>query len=55
VVLKNGDTTETVPIHKSFICYYSPYFNAVFNGNFAEGDTKRVELENAPPAASNYS
>jgi hypothetical protein len=53
VVLKNGDTTETVPIHKSFICYYSPYFNATFNGNFAEGDTQCVELEDAPPVAFN--
>jgi hypothetical protein len=53
VVLRNGDTTEIIPIHKSFICYYSPYFNREFNGYFAEGKTQRVELEDAPPAAFN--
>jgi hypothetical protein len=53
VVIKNGEATETVPVHKSFICYYSPYFDAVFNGSFAEGKTQRVELEDAPPAAFN--
>jgi hypothetical protein len=53
VVLKNGDTKETIPIHKNFIFYYSPYFNALFNGRFVEGETQRVELEDGPPAAFN--
>jgi hypothetical protein len=53
VVLKNGDSTETIPVHKNFICHYSPYFNALFKGGFIEGKTQFVELEDTPPAAFN--
>jgi hypothetical protein len=31
-------------IHKEFICYYSPFFKAAFNGNFKEGQTQEITI-----------
>jgi hypothetical protein len=36
-------------IHKNFICHYSPYFDAAFNGNFVEGETQTLDLEDTHP------
>jgi hypothetical protein len=36
--------TKTYRVHKNFICYYSPFFDAAFNGNFTEGDTQSMKL-----------
>lgn len=38
-------------IHKSFICFYSPYFAAAFNGPFKEGESQTSELEDVCPIA----
>jgi hypothetical protein len=37
-------------VHKEFICYYSPFFNAAFNGNFKEGESQTMDLEDIDPA-----
>ncbi|KAN0116980.1 hypothetical protein V8E51_002957 [Hyaloscypha variabilis] len=37
-------------IHKDFICYYSPFFFAAFNGNFEEGRTQTMTLVDVDPA-----
>lgn len=37
----NGKSKEFV-VHKSFICHYSPFFDAAFNGRFAEGATQSM-------------
>jgi hypothetical protein len=44
VIPPSGDT-KTFRVHKNFICYYSPFFDAAFNGNFVEGDTQSMNLE----------
>jgi BTB/POZ domain-containing protein len=36
-------------IHKAFICYYSPFFSAAFNGKFEEGNTQNMELDDVDP------
>lgn len=51
--LKSSTTTETIPIHKNFICHYSPYFSAAFNGNFKEGQIQALDLEDVIPAIFN--
>jgi hypothetical protein len=38
-------------IHKDFICYYSPFFSAAFNGSFNEGRTQIMMLEDVDPRA----
>ncbi|KAJ5047217.1 uncharacterized protein L3040_003058 [Drepanopeziza brunnea f. sp. 'multigermtubi'] len=45
VIVGPEDTKETYIIHKGIICYYSPFFNAAFNGNFAEGETQTMRLD----------
>jgi hypothetical protein len=35
--------------HKDFICYYSPFFSAAFNGKFEEGNTQKMELDDVDP------
>lgn len=37
-------STETFKVHKNFICYYSPFFDAAFNGDFAEGESQEMEF-----------
>ncbi|KAK0112498.1 hypothetical protein ONS96_001734 [Cadophora gregata f. sp. sojae] len=41
---------QTFPLHKGHVCHYSPFFDAAFNGNFAEGESQEVELHEVPPA-----
>ncbi|RDL36028.1 uncharacterized protein BP5553_06640 [Venustampulla echinocandica] len=41
---------QTFLVHKQFICFYSSYFNAAFNGEFQEGQTQTLELENVFPS-----
>jgi hypothetical protein len=36
-------------VHKNYICHYSPYFDAAFNGSFIEGETQVLELEDTEP------
>jgi hypothetical protein len=36
-------------VHQEFVCHYSPYFDAAFNGKFAEGQTQTLELEGIRP------
>lgn len=36
-------------LHKAFICYYSPFFSAAFNGKFEEGNTQKMELNDVDP------
>lgn len=36
-------------VHKNYICHYSPYFEAAFNGNFVEGETQVLELDDTDP------
>jgi hypothetical protein len=36
-------------IHKAFICHYSPFFSAAFNGKFEEGNTQKMELDDVDP------
>ena len=40
---------ESFYVHKNFITHYSPYFNAAFNGSFAEGQTQKMSLEDTEP------
>jgi len=32
-------------LHKDFVCHYSPFFNAAFNGKFKEGLTQEMTLQ----------
>jgi hypothetical protein len=32
-------------VHRKFLCHYSPFFNAAFNGQFIEGTTQRLDFE----------
>lgn len=45
------DKRDEFLIHKSFICFYSPYFTAAFNGPFKEGESQASELEDMCPIA----
>ncbi|KAH9212761.1 hypothetical protein DL95DRAFT_391069 [Leptodontidium sp. 2 PMI_412] len=47
----DGDEThhQSFPIHKNHICHYSPFFDAAFNGNFAEGESQEVDLYEVKP------
>jgi len=40
---------QTFLVHKDFLCYYSPYFDAALNGRFAEGETQTIDLEDVHP------
>jgi hypothetical protein len=46
------ENLQTFTVHKSFICHYSPYFEAAFNNNqslFVEGKTQRMTVPNISP------
>ncbi|TVY27944.1 hypothetical protein LHYA1_G003505 [Lachnellula hyalina] len=32
-------------VHRDFICHYSPYFDAAFNGDFIEAHTQTLDLD----------
>ncbi len=36
-------------VHKNYICHYSPYFEAAFNGNFVEGANQVLDLDDTKP------
>jgi hypothetical protein len=36
-------------IHKEFICFHSPFFSAAFKGNFEEGRTQTMKLDDVDP------
>jgi hypothetical protein len=38
-------------IHKDFICYYSEFFAAAFNGSFMEGQSQIMTFDNIDPKA----
>jgi BTB/POZ domain len=40
---------ETFEVYKDFICYYSPFFRAAFNGPFKEGQTQTMEFTDTHP------
>lgn len=42
---------ETFTVHKLFICQYSPFFDAAFNGDFEEGATQELDLPDTDPSA----
>ncbi|KAL3424070.1 BTB/POZ domain-containing protein [Phlyctema vagabunda] len=48
----NHDTCKAVEsnnrtfiIHKEYICFYSPFFDAAFNGKFKEAENQSISLE----------
>lgn len=45
------EAEDTFAVHKNFICFYSPYFKAAFNGSFEEGESQTLNLEDASPSA----
>lgn len=49
VNVKNGEDEQSFQVHKNFICHYSPYFNAAFNGRFLEGTTQALDLDDTNP------
>jgi hypothetical protein len=48
-VSKDKDA-KTFLVHKEFICYYSLFFDAAFNGQFQEGATLKLDLPGVLPA-----
>ena len=38
-------------IHKDYICYYSPFFDPAFNGNFKEEQTQTMEFDDVDVTA----
>ncbi|CAG8950236.1 hypothetical protein HYFRA_00008474 [Hymenoscyphus fraxineus] len=40
---------DTFIVHKNFICFYSPFFDAAFNGAFKEAETQVLDLEDTSP------
>jgi hypothetical protein len=46
-----GPAKKEFVIHKSFVCHTSTVLKAVFNSNFAEGQTQRYVLEDTTEAA----
>jgi hypothetical protein len=40
---------QTFLVHKEIICYYSPFFDATFNGKFQEGKTQCMALDDTDP------
>jgi hypothetical protein len=47
----NQPQNHNLHIHKDFICYYSPFFDAAFNGNFKEGETHTIEFDDVDVTA----
>lgn len=43
-----NEVVGTFVVHKNFICFHSPYFNAAFNG---ESQTLDLEVDDASPDA----
>ncbi|CAG8950240.1 hypothetical protein HYFRA_00008478 [Hymenoscyphus fraxineus] len=45
------DSSKGFLVHQSFLCFYSPYFNAALKGPFKEGQSQTVHLEEMCPTA----
>lgn len=45
------DSSKEFQIHKSFLCFYSPYFKAALNSPFTEGKNQAVDLDEMCPVA----
>ncbi|KAH8601680.1 hypothetical protein B0O99DRAFT_588866 [Bisporella sp. PMI_857] len=50
VYMELKEEAESFQVHKNFITHYSPFFSAAFNGNFAEGESQKLELDDTEPA-----
>jgi hypothetical protein len=37
--------TQTFHLHQNFICHYSPFFDAAFNGKYIDGQTKELDFD----------
>ncbi|PMD39520.1 hypothetical protein L207DRAFT_566493 [Hyaloscypha variabilis F] len=48
MLLPQKGQTQSFRIHKNFICYYSPFFDAAFNGKSIEGKSQGPELDDTP-------
>lgn len=48
-IIREGKEKEPFKVHKNYICFYSPYFDAAFNGSFSEGQTQELDLEETEP------
>ncbi|TVY53584.1 hypothetical protein LCER1_G007375 [Lachnellula cervina] len=44
VSFEEDDKRQEFLVYKEFICYYSPFFNAAFNGSFEEGATQSIDI-----------
>jgi hypothetical protein len=45
-----GPHAAVFPIPKALLCNSSTYFKAALNGNFIEGQTQTIELDDEDPA-----
>lgn len=43
------EDAETFLVYKDFLCYYSPFFDAAFNGGFQESSTQHLDLPDVCP------
>ncbi len=48
-VSSTDNETKPFQVHKNYICHYSPYFEAAFNGRFIEGETQVLDLDDTDP------
>lgn len=46
---EQGTKEKSFTVYKEFICYYSPFFDAAFNGSFREGETQTMLWEDVEP------
>src|ERR1700743_293994 len=44
VTIKVGPEEKLFVVHQDLICHFSKYFNAAFNGSFAEATSKEINL-----------
>lgn len=44
-----GSGKQKFVLHRNFICHYSPFFDATFNGDFKEGKDQQLDLEETDP------
>ena len=51
VTVEVGEEKEShiFSVHEDFLCYYSPYFRALFEGSFQEAQTKKSVLREHSP------
>lgn len=50
-VLEISGKKTTFVEHKSFFCYYSPFFKETFNGSSREAETQTINLKNTTETA----